>query len=78
MIVLFFKFKATHSEPLNILFILIIWKCIVYSSAVQLLSPVFPYPLTPFGTIYLTPNQKTVEALMSLDLPAGVEIEITL
>ena len=26
----------------------------------------------------LTPNQKTVEALMSLDLPAGVEIEIKL
>ena len=25
-----------------------------------------------------TPNQKTVEALMSLDLPAGVEIEIKL
>ena len=24
----------------------------------------------------LNPNQKTVEALMSLDLPAGVEIEI--
>ena len=26
----------------------------------------------------LNPNQKTVEALMSLDLPAGVEIEIKL
>ena len=26
----------------------------------------------------LHPNQKTVEALMSLDLPAGVEIEIKL
>ena len=26
----------------------------------------------------LTPNQKTVESLMSLDLPAGVEIEIKL
>ena len=26
----------------------------------------------------LSPNQKTVEALMSLDLPAGVEIEIKL
>ena len=26
----------------------------------------------------LTPSQKTVEALMSLDLPAGVEIEIKL
>ena len=26
----------------------------------------------------LNPNQKTIEALMSLDLPAGVEIEIKL
>ena len=26
----------------------------------------------------LDPNQKTIEALMSLDLPAGVEIEIKL
>ena len=26
----------------------------------------------------LNPNQKTVEALMSIDLPAGVEIEIKL
>ena len=26
----------------------------------------------------LNPSQKTVEALMSLDLPAGVEIEIKL
>ena len=26
----------------------------------------------------LNPNQKAVEALMSLDLPAGVEIEIKL
>ena len=26
----------------------------------------------------LNPNQKTVEALMSMDLPAGVEIEIKL
>ena len=26
----------------------------------------------------LNPNQKTVESLMSLDLPAGVEIEIKL
>ena len=26
----------------------------------------------------LNPNQKTVEALMALDLPAGVEIEIKL
>lgn len=26
----------------------------------------------------INPNQKTVEALMSLDLPAGVEIEIKL
>ena len=29
-------------------------------------------------THLLNPNQKTVEALMSLDLPAGVEIEIKL
>ena len=60
------------------LYIMLLVCCAALLPSILRMQPEIEAPPGEMHFVIIAPTQKTVEALMSLELPAGVEIEIKL